>query len=64
MQLSDVFGETNPIREVFDEITFQCYLKWLSELPPWKKAEVNKQIYKQDYSTYDLIKVFLEENGK
>lgn len=61
MQLSDIFEDTNPIMDALDETLFQEHLRKLSELPDYKKKEVEKIIRNSEFGLYDMIKIFGED---
>jgi len=58
MQLSDVLKDTDAVKEAIVETDFNYYLKILSELPDWKKKEIEETVYEVDFTIADLIKVF------
>jgi len=58
MQLSDVLKDTDAVKEAIVETDFNYYLKILSELPDWKKKEIEETVYEADFTIADLIKVF------
>ena len=54
MGLDDIFEDSDPIQEAIDELLFQEHLKKLSELPDWKKKEVEKELKFQETGVLDL----------
>ena len=58
MQLSDILKDTDAIHDAISEMKFQAYLKKISELPDWKKGEIEKEVNKRDFTWGDLARIF------
>lgn len=58
MQLSDVLENTGAVNDIIKEMKFNEYLERLSKLPPWKKKELEEDIYSRDFGLKDLVQIF------
>ena len=50
MQVSDVLENTDVISEIANEFRFKKHLKKLSNLPDWKKKEIEQYIYDREFA--------------
>ena len=57
MQLSDVLKDTDATGEAYSEMQFQKYLEILSELPAWKKKELDRQMKKMELTHADVMRI-------
>ena len=58
MQLSDILKDTSPINEAADEVRFDFYLRRLSELPDWKKREIERMRGEDGLSILEVMEIF------